>query len=78
MTFRQCTDDVKIQVNSYSTNFYGCTLWTKFIAIHKWKAVTACKQVFRNLLSCKKQGSTFQMINFSTDPMILMMVLLRS
>ena len=55
---RKCSNDVKIKLfNSYCTNSYCCTLWTKFTAVFKRKMVTAYKQVFRSCLKCKKEGT---------------------
>ena len=67
--FRHCSDDVKIKLfKSYCSSFYGSNLWCSFYDYNRQKLVVAYKQIFRSFFNCKREGTTFQMLNYSIQP----------
>ena len=67
--FRFCTEEVKAKLfKSYCSSFYGCVLWSSFTDMCYHKLVVAYKQVFRNFIQCRRQGTTMQMLRINIDP----------
>ena len=70
--FRSCSDDVKVKLfKAYCSSFYGFTTWTFYTASFKRKLVTAYNNIFRAFFSCKREGTSFQMLRHNIQPFVV-------